>query len=284
MGVHGKVKRQRRARSSLTADAIDLISGLGDHVLVHILELLPDARDAVRTGALSRRWRGLWTRIPDPRFFASDPWPEKFSDAERFTTMGVHGKAKRRKADGSAGDAVDLISGLGDDVLVRILELLPDARDATMLPGSVDNGIYKNMKRLLLKYVDNGICENEYEYEMMNLDSLPVSAKMVTMRLALHRATVQLPSSASFASLTDLTLEHMVLADGSVRLLARLLSSACCPCLLKLRLRKLELERRKPTELQLNLEANKLLELSLERIVTEMRSPSRRRSWRGSCS
>lgn len=35
----------------------DLISGLGDDVLVRILELLPDAGDAVRTGALSRPLR-----------------------------------------------------------------------------------------------------------------------------------------------------------------------------------------------------------------------------------
>lgn len=49
-------RKQRRRRAS-TGGGADLISGLGDDVLVRILELLPDAGDAVRTGALSRPLR-----------------------------------------------------------------------------------------------------------------------------------------------------------------------------------------------------------------------------------
>ncbi|TVU15730.1 hypothetical protein EJB05_39268, partial [Eragrostis curvula] len=93
MSVRGELERHPRSRSA------DLISDLGDDVLLRILALLPDAGDAVRTGALSRRWRGLWTRVPALRFAMET----EFSD---------------------------LLSGLGDDVVVRILELLPDARDA----------------------------------------------------------------------------------------------------------------------------------------------------------
>jgi len=48
MGTRIRSKRRRGA----SAGCADLISGLGDDVLVCILELLPDA---VRTGALSRR-------------------------------------------------------------------------------------------------------------------------------------------------------------------------------------------------------------------------------------
>ncbi|RLN15907.1 putative FBD-associated F-box protein [Panicum miliaceum] len=42
----------------------DLISRLSNDVIVSILGLVGDAREVVRTGVLSRRWRGLWTRVP----------------------------------------------------------------------------------------------------------------------------------------------------------------------------------------------------------------------------
>jgi hypothetical protein len=43
---------------------------LPDDVIVSILRLVgdADARQVVRTGALSRQWRGLWTHVPALRF------------------------------------------------------------------------------------------------------------------------------------------------------------------------------------------------------------------------
>ncbi|CAM0871131.1 unnamed protein product [Alopecurus aequalis] len=43
----------------------DLISALPDDVIIQILVRLHCARAAAGTGILSRRWRGLWTRLPD---------------------------------------------------------------------------------------------------------------------------------------------------------------------------------------------------------------------------
>uniref|UniRef100_A0A0D9W0R4 F-box domain-containing protein n=1 Tax=Leersia perrieri TaxID=77586 RepID=A0A0D9W0R4_9ORYZ len=43
-------------------DGVNLISHLADDVLLHIIRFLPDAKHAVRTAAISRRWRHLWTR------------------------------------------------------------------------------------------------------------------------------------------------------------------------------------------------------------------------------
>uniref|UniRef100_A0ACD5WPA8 Uncharacterized protein n=1 Tax=Avena sativa TaxID=4498 RepID=A0ACD5WPA8_AVESA len=43
----------------------DLISALPDDVIILVLVRLCSACAAVRTGILSHRWRGLWTRLPD---------------------------------------------------------------------------------------------------------------------------------------------------------------------------------------------------------------------------
>nr|CAB3454300.1 unnamed protein product [Digitaria exilis] len=46
-------------------DGADRISALHDDLLLHILARLGCAHAAARTGLLSRRWRGLWTRLPE---------------------------------------------------------------------------------------------------------------------------------------------------------------------------------------------------------------------------
>jgi len=65
----------------------DLISGLGDDVLVRVIQLLPDARDAGRTGALSRRWHGLWTRVPALRFASTFGRPSGDDDVRWYTAF-----------------------------------------------------------------------------------------------------------------------------------------------------------------------------------------------------
>ncbi|XP_066347420.1 putative FBD-associated F-box protein At5g56400 [Miscanthus floridulus] len=80
MGVRSRSKRRR----GTSAGGADRISGLGDDVLVRILELLPDEGDAVRTGALSRRWRGLWTRVNSLTFDSSRRRLKSASSDKRF--------------------------------------------------------------------------------------------------------------------------------------------------------------------------------------------------------
>ncbi|GJN32663.1 hypothetical protein PR202_gb21183 [Eleusine coracana subsp. coracana] len=52
-------------KSSRVAGGQDRISGLSDELLETILNRLHSAADAARTSVLSRRWRSVWTRIPD---------------------------------------------------------------------------------------------------------------------------------------------------------------------------------------------------------------------------
>ncbi|CAN6229552.1 unnamed protein product [Urochloa humidicola] len=120
---------------------------------------------------------------------------------------------------------------------------------------------------------------NKKDKFVMTLDDLPTSAKMETMLLALGGATVRLPAAATFASLVDLSLENLELADASSgHLLNRLLSPACCPRLRKLSVRNVgfawELD-------ELLLEAEALMELTCEIIRVQpyaliLRTPSLR--------
>ncbi|KAK1613039.1 hypothetical protein QYE76_036712 [Lolium multiflorum] len=55
--------RRRSARLLPLYDGRDLISTLPDDLLLLVLARLPCAAAAVRTGILSRRWRGLWARL-----------------------------------------------------------------------------------------------------------------------------------------------------------------------------------------------------------------------------
>ncbi|KAF7121101.1 hypothetical protein RHSIM_Rhsim13G0173000 [Rhododendron simsii] len=55
---------RKRKTSRPETTAVDRISECPDSVLVHILSLLEEIEDAVRTQVLSKRWRFLWTFLP----------------------------------------------------------------------------------------------------------------------------------------------------------------------------------------------------------------------------
>ncbi|KAL6841939.1 hypothetical protein ACP4OV_028451 [Aristida adscensionis] len=54
-----------RRRPCGGSDGVDRISGLPDDLLLHTLARLRCARAAVRAAVLSRRWLGLWRRLPE---------------------------------------------------------------------------------------------------------------------------------------------------------------------------------------------------------------------------
>ena len=54
----------------------DRISGLCDNLLVTILAGLKSAGEAARTSVLSRRWRCVWTKIPDLIFLDDSSSPD----------------------------------------------------------------------------------------------------------------------------------------------------------------------------------------------------------------
>ncbi|KAL6603629.1 hypothetical protein ACP70R_043990 [Stipagrostis hirtigluma subsp. patula] len=276
------VRDGKRARLAPSADA-DLISALGDDVLVRFLGLAADARDAVRTGALSRRWRGLWTRVPALRF-ASPPATEADSAAALHRYVSAVDRALSLRA--QSGHAVEslAISFTAPCSLPGLVEerLVPAWTRAAQ--GWIRYAVQQGVKSFAVELhappeaaVIRQVDFNVYKRPAVAFDELPSPARLETMRLALGGARLRLPATVVFASLTDLSLERIKVAVGSGHLLARLVSPASCPNLRKLRLRMV---RFLDSIGELLLEADALLELWLENVsylrCLELRAPSLR--------
>ena len=88
----------------------------------------------------------------------------------------------------------------------------------------------------------NFLTDRDGAEEVVLDDELPSPVRLETMRLALGGAQLRLPTAAmAFASLMDLSLERIWVAAGGADLLGRLVSSATCPLLQKLRMRRIYL-------------------------------------------
>ncbi|TVU39200.1 hypothetical protein EJB05_12608, partial [Eragrostis curvula] len=78
LGCRGGLPPPRRSRRSRRrhrggGEKEDRISSLPDDLLLQILARLRSARAAALTGLLARRWRGLWTRLPELTFHNTTP-------------------------------------------------------------------------------------------------------------------------------------------------------------------------------------------------------------------
>nr|TKV90513.1 hypothetical protein SEVIR_9G034200v2 [Setaria viridis] len=233
----------------------DLISGLCDDVLLRILGLVPDATDAVRTGALSRR-NVLALRAQQ----SGDAAIEHLKISFPFDFEGDTDQLLRLQSIRAA------------ETWIRC------AAQQSVKSFCFD----QRLPRRPIPAAENGDEEDEDERDegpdVMVLDDLPSSEKLETMSLDLDGGCrVRLPSAVVFASLVDLTIKFMKVAAGSGHLLARLLSSDCCPSLQKLCMWFVRL----PSGMnELLLENSSLLELTLDDMddmsLIELRTPSLR--------
>ncbi|CAL5036925.1 unnamed protein product [Urochloa decumbens] len=286
-------------RARLTPSTADLISGLDDDVLLRVLGLVPDASDAARTGALSRRWRGLWARVPALRF-ASRPEPLGVSGAglERYAAV-VDGVLARRARSGCAIESLSILYATGsDEHSLEHQPTMPPFADAAQLviPGLPEPETERNLEQqmpasvyaaqrwmgyafrhgvrsfdldLRLPFVPPNLSwEHDDDYAegkkrpAVLLDELPDPVRLETMRLALGGTRLRLPAAImKFASLTDLSLERIRIAAGGAHLLGRLVSSASCPRLQKLRMKKIYIQAFYE---EMSLEADVLSELWME--------------------
>jgi len=295
MGVRSRSKSITlpRAGGGGGGGGADLISELSDDLLVRVLEVLPDARDAVRTHALSRRWRALWTRVAALRF-DSNRWRREFREPGgpgRFVAFVDHALALRAAEKEPALEHLEISFDLSvheEEASSDPEQLVPPSTEAAQ--RWIRYAMQHEVKSLTFK-VDlplplfNDEADDDDDFysgnNVMTLDDLPFSsAKLETMRLNLSAVRLRLPSTAAFASLTDLSLENMEVGAGGGRLLGRLVSSACCPRLHRLRLVGLELAEMEEEEPPLLIDAGALLELSLlefnELLFLQLRTPSLR--------
>ncbi|CAN6308729.1 unnamed protein product [Urochloa humidicola] len=263
-------KAKRANKPMPTADdygaGTDLISGLNDDVLVRILQLVgdADARQVVRTGALSRRWRGLWTRAPALHF---DAGPVILSPrgARRFIAFVDNALALRAGSDDSGIIERLVISmrvcrGRGEPPLppLSVGSAVGWIRYAARRGAAfLSLSVRVHRKDMLGKDQE----EDDGEAVVVYLGDLPSSTKLETMHLFLGGARVRLPSSTVFTTLTDLALECFEIAGDSSHLLGRLLSSSCCPRLQKLRLWAIRFDRAGTKELVI--ESSTLVEVSM---------------------
>jgi hypothetical protein len=257
-------RRSKRRRGA----SADLISGLCDDVLLRILELLPDAGDAVRTGALSRRWRGLWTRLSSLTFDSSSRRRLKSASSDKkFLDFVNNALAQRAMADDADLEHLAISFAImsppvGEQATKRLVRRLTEAAEDWIRHATQSTAKSFVLKlRLLNCYRGRGNVrvEHRLKQSMINLNDLPSSAKLESMHLELGGVRLHLPAAAVFSSLADLSLENIELVAGSGHLLARLLSSACCPSLQKLQLWNLRLPRLN----KLLIEASALVELSI---------------------
>lgn len=257
--------------TKLSGGDVDLISGLGDDVLALILDLVPDATDLVRTAALSRRWRGLWTRVPALRFVSTArPDFTSPSGAERYVAFVNDALALRAAAQAEpALEHLSISFTMERRFNVSFKQLVPLPVGAAR--GWIHFAIQQSLKSFDLEmhrpYRMLSLISNKPTV-IMDLDTLPSSAKLETMRLSIDNV-VRLPSAAVFVSLKSLSLESVAIMKGTsdqCHLLARLLSTECCPSLQKVRLRRIKLDHGGLEEQQMLIEAAALLEMSLEEV------------------
>ncbi|CAN6172628.1 unnamed protein product [Urochloa humidicola] len=127
------------------SDGVDLISGLDDDVLLRILVLVGDASDAVRMGALSRRWLRLSARVPALRFI-SRPVPNSATGTERCAAMDQYASfvnkildRRRTTQSDCAVESLDILYKTTDAEYERTRDYrrMPEYNMQQMMPASV---------------------------------------------------------------------------------------------------------------------------------------------------
>ncbi|XP_051230211.1 F-box/FBD/LRR-repeat protein At5g22700-like [Lolium perenne] len=193
----------------------DLISALPDDLLLQVLGRLPLTAAAARTSLLSRRWRGLWTRLPNITF--------------RDVALDRLGWALASLRDAALGPGVPF------------LDIAFDSLQAAAGVSLLDDGLQKRVLAGLpsLLHAAAGLSPVEFHLALpRRLDGADVELPRFHRATSIHLHALNLrltlpPSTGGFPKLETLSL------SGYCVDLAALVRH--CPCLRVLRVTKASL-------------------------------------------
>ncbi|XP_020149657.2 F-box/FBD/LRR-repeat protein At5g56420-like [Aegilops tauschii subsp. strangulata] len=230
----------KKARPSACdgGQGVDLISELGDDLLLRVISLLPDALDLAGLATLSRRWRDLSTRSPTLHLH---PVYRTGKDEDDETLKRFNASAHR------FNDFIDAV------LQRRVCSVDTLHMDVLRWPGGARVNLWlRRAMELVVKSLHLSISLPLWSDQIPKdcKVRLPRCTRAAEMLLDLDYAILRLPAVVEFNALTDLSLRVISLSRGDGRRLGRLLSSTCCPRLQKLELfyvcglRELQLDAR----------------------------------------
>ncbi|TVU08973.1 hypothetical protein EJB05_42402, partial [Eragrostis curvula] len=209
----------------------DRLSALPDDVLILILLHL-DTKNAVRTSILSRRWRHMWTLLPELKFrFNVAPEPYRFRDALATGDVPLHNLFVKYK----------------DDSPESFTVWLPAAARRVSGNLTLHNSAIRRNANGKEVAVQGGVIELHC-FE---------KATVIVLHLGLLR--LAMPPAGVFARLTHLTLNGIQF-HGPCNL-RDAISSQRCPCL-----KRLGISNTRGLD-SLTVDCKSLLELSLNELV-----------------
>ncbi|CAN6168073.1 unnamed protein product [Urochloa humidicola] len=185
-------RRRRQEDGDGGADGVDRLSDLPEELRLQILGRLDSASDAARTSILSRRWRGLWTALPE------------------LTFRGIPTDSVEAALAQVPGPALDLLD-------VRVEEPTTPARVSSLLRAAA---------RLAPKVLAVGGDDDAPVWERaegVGTFDLPCLERTASLKISISEMSLAPPSSGEFAALTSLSIIWGRVDPGALLPL--------CPCL-----------------------------------------------------
>ncbi|KAK8507352.1 hypothetical protein V6N12_072619 [Hibiscus sabdariffa] len=187
LGINSKGQGLSRRSGMKSVEDLDKISSLPDHILCHILSLLP-TKDAVRTSVISPRWRYLFSSMPTLEF--------------QYCLSSIHPRLRVE----NFKNFVDRLLFFPNHVTLECFRLYESSSrddDYLRLYGWICAALRRDVKEIDIRY---GI-----------LPVLPISLftsrSLVTLKLDIHE-DMKVPCKVCLPNLKSLNLKNIKFPDS----------------------------------------------------------------------